>query len=79
MIIQKFMKLKKIKIQKEFDDHFPKMEKLFRKLVYYAMFRRFKEKIVIRHDGTLVDGYTTYILATILGKRYVKVRYEDEI
>lgn len=75
----KIIRLKKIKIQEDYEKHPPTMEKMFKKLLYYTMFKKFWSEIVIRYDGTLVDGYTTYILATILGKKFIRVRYKDEI
>lgn len=72
----RIMSLKKIKIQEDFQKHLPKIEKMFRKLLYYAIYKEFCSEVVIKRDGTLVDGYTTYILATMLGKKFIKVRYE---
>ena len=66
----KILKLDKIQITKRFKKHPPKAEKMAKKRKYVEDTGCFKEDIVVRKSGwwlwsryTLVDGYTTYILA----------------
>lgn len=67
-------KLKNIKISKEFKMKYPKTLKLISKMEYYLRNNKFEEQIVIDKNNVLVDGYTSYIIAQMLNKKYVRVK-----
>lgn len=67
-------KLKNIKISKEFKMKYPKTLKLISKMEYYLRNNKFEQPIVINKDNVLVDGYTSYIIAQMLNKKYVRVK-----
>ena len=67
-------RLKNIKISKEFKMEYPKTLKLISKMEYYLRNNKFEQPIVINKDNVLVDGYTSYIIAQMLNKKYVRVK-----
>lgn len=67
-------KLKNIKISKEFKMKYPKTLKLISKMEYYLRNNKFEQPIVINKDNVLVDGYTSYIIAQTLNKKWVRVK-----
>lgn len=67
-------KLKNIKISKEFKMKYPKTLKLISKMEYYSRNNKFEQPIVIDKNNVLVDGYTSYIIAQMLNKKYVRVK-----
>lgn len=67
-------RLKNIKISKEFKMKYPKTLKLISKMKYYLRNNRFEQPIIINKDNVLVDGYTSYIIAQMLNKKYVRVK-----
>ena len=67
-------KLKNIKISKEFKMKYPKTLKLISKMEYYLRNNKFEQPIVINKDNVLVDGYTSYITAQMLNKKWVRVK-----
>lgn len=67
-------RLKNIKISKEFKMKYPKTLKLISKMEYYLRNNKFEQPIVINKDNVLVDGYTSYIIAQMLNKKYVRVK-----
>lgn len=67
-------KLSNIKIQDEFKKHPPKAEKMAWKWIFYTKYGMFSQPIVLDKDNYLVDGYTTYIMAKALHKRYMSVK-----
>ena len=67
-------KLKNIKISKEFKMKYPKTLKLISKMEYYLRNNKFEQPIVINKDNVLVDGYTSYIIAQMLNKKWVRVK-----
>lgn len=66
-------KLSNIKILKEFEEHPPRLEKMVAKWIYYWDNDDFSQPIVLNKNNYLVDGYTTYIIAKILKKKYMPV------
>lgn len=66
-------RLKNIKISKEFKMHYPSALKLAHKIEYYLRNGKFEQPIVIDKENVLVDGYTTYIIAQMLNKKFVRV------
>lgn len=67
-------RLKNIKISKEFKMKYPRTLKLISKMEYYLRNNKFEQPIVINKDNVLVDGYTSYIIAQMLNKKYVRVK-----
>lgn len=67
-------KLKNIKISKEFKMTYPKTLKLISKMEYYLRNNKFEQPIVINKKGVLVDGYTSYIIAQMLNKKWIRVK-----
>lgn len=67
-------RLKNIKISKEFKMKYPRTLKLISKMEYYLRNNKFEQPIVINKKGVLVDGYTSYIIAQMLNKKYVRVK-----
>jgi len=70
-------KLSKIKIKESFKQHTPKAEKMAMKLLFYERHGKFSQTIVVDKDNFLVDGYTTYIIAKSLNKKYMPVKREE--
>ena len=66
-------RLKNIKISKEFKMKYPRTLKLISKMEYYLRNNKFEQLIVINKDNVLVDGYTSYIIAQMLNKEWVRV------
>ena len=67
-------RLKNIKISKEFKMKYPRTLKLISKMEYYLRNNKFEQPIVINKDNVLVDGYTSYIIAQMLNKKWVRVK-----
>lgn len=70
---KRIMKLSKIKIQDEFKIHEPRLEKMLDKLTFCIKHKRFEQPIIVNKQNILIDGYTTYILASQMGKKYMVV------
>lgn len=66
------VRLKKIKIDEDYRD--PGVFKMMEREAYFIMHRKFAVPIVINKDNILVDGYTSYLIAKMYGKRIVKVK-----
>lgn len=79
-MIDKIMKklgrenLKNIKIQDKFKKHQPKWKKMLDKQAFYIKYGMFEQPIVVNKDNVLIDGYTTYILASKMGRKYMPVK-----
>lgn len=67
-------KLKNIKISKKFKMSYPNTLKLMSKMEYYLHNNKFEQPIIVNKDNVLVDGYTSYIIAQMLNKKYVRVK-----
>lgn len=67
-------KLKNIKISKQFKMNYPGQIKLISKMEYYLRNNKFEQPIIVNKDNVLVDGYTSYIIAQMLNKKYVRVK-----
>lgn len=67
-------KLKNVKISKQFKMSYPNTLKLMSKMEYYLRNNKFEQPIIINKDNVLVDGYTSYIIAQMLNKKYVRVK-----
>lgn len=68
----KIIKLTDIKIQKHFTK--PNKKKLNRRLEYYNKNKCFKTPIIINEDNTLIDGYTSYLIAKKYNLETVEVK-----
>ena len=64
--------ISKIKIPKNFSK--PNQKKMQRKIKYYRENNKFESQIVINTDYTLLDGYTSYLIAKNYNKRSVIVK-----
>lgn len=79
-MIDKIMKLigieniNNIKIAEEFKKNKPKSEKMIYKWNFYQFYGKFEQPIVLDKNNYLIDGYTTYLIAKQLGKKYIKVK-----
>lgn len=68
----KIIKLADIKIQKHFTK--PNKKKLNRRFEYYNKNKCFKTPIIINGDNTLIDGYTSYLIAKKYNLETVEVK-----
>lgn len=68
----KIIKLADIKIQKHFTK--PNKKKLNRRFEYYNKNKCFKTPIIINEDNTLIDGYTSYLIAKKYNLETVEVK-----
>ena len=68
-----YEKINNIKIQEEFKNHPPRPLKMLVKKIYHINHGRFEQPIVLNEKGYLIDGYTTYLIAKGMGKKYIKV------
>ncbi|MCI8620607.1 MAG: hypothetical protein HFJ50_01995 [Clostridia bacterium] len=66
-------RLDKIVVSMAFKEHPPKESKMISRENYYIVYHKFKVPIVITNKYDLIDGYTSYLIAKQLGKKYVKV------
>ena len=67
-------KISNIKIKEEFKNNPPKLEKMASKWIFYTKYGMFSQPIVVDKNNILVDGYTTYIMAKALDKKYFPVK-----
>lgn len=70
---EKIIRLSRIKITKDFENHMPAPKKIKSKYTYYIKFKRFNTPIILDRKNTLVDGYCTYLLARMFGIRKMEV------
>lgn len=66
-------RLDKIVVSMAFKEHPPKESKMMSRSIYHIVYHKFKVLIVINNNNVLLDGYTSYLIAKELGKKYVKV------
>lgn len=71
-------KLSNIKIQEGFKKHPPRLGKMVIKWIFYTKYGMFSQPIVVNKNNVLIDGYTTYIMAKALNKKYMKVKRVDD-
>lgn len=64
-----------VKIFPCFAEHSPKAEKMERKEQYFTETGLLQSQIILDGAGTLIDGYTSYLLAVKHGIQSVPVRY----
>lgn len=67
-------KLSNIKIQNKFKACPPRWTKMLDKQVFYIENGKFEQPIVVDKDNVLIDGYTTYLLAKQMGRKYMLVK-----
>ena len=72
-----YKKLSDIEIPRKFKMNPPKKDKMYERERYYKLTGKFLVPIVLK-ENLLVDGYTTYLLAKKLNKKYVKVKRWQE-
>ena len=73
MLDSKWININKIIITPQFQESPPRLEKMVRKYNWYLKYGKFQSPIVIRPDYTLVDGYTSYLIAKKVNRKHVKV------
>lgn len=64
-----------VKIFQCFAEHPPKAEKMERKEQYFMETELLQSQIILDGAGTLIDGYTSYLLAVKHGIQNVPIRY----
>ena len=69
------MKIDDIKIYPCFTEHPPKAEKMQQKEQYYMETGLLQSQIILDSQGSLIDGYTSYLLAVKHGLQSVPIRY----
>lgn len=69
------LKIDDIKIFPCFEAHPPKAEKLEQKKQYFTENGLFQPQIILNGRGSLIDGYTSYLLAGQYGIQSVPIRY----
>lgn len=70
---EKKVRLSKIKIPEEMQLTPPSPQKLETRYTYFLRYREFQSKITVTRDFILTDGYTTYLLARMFGRRNITV------
>lgn len=70
----KSVRLGKIKILPEMRLTPPGAQKLKRKYFYFITRHQFQSPVIVDRTFTLVDGYTTYLLARMFGHKRIEVR-----
>lgn len=70
----KNIRLSKIHIPPEMRLTPPGAGKLNQKYLYFLKHNRFQSPVLIDRTYTLVDGYTTYLLARMFGHKKIEVR-----
>jgi len=69
------MRIEDIKIFPCFAEHPPKAEKMEQKEQYFEETGALQSQIVLDGTGSLIDGYTSYLLAVKHGIQSVPIRY----
>lgn len=70
-----FIRLNKIKISEEFEKTPPSRKKMQEKLIYKIIYGVYEEKVILdKTDNTLLDGYTTYLLAKSRNTKFLWVK-----
>lgn len=72
----KKVNIKDIKISPKFKEHKPKKKKLKEKRLYYRVYNKFEQPIILNEEGYLIDGYTTYLLAKEFNEKQIKVKIQ---
>lgn len=70
----KIVRLGKIKIPPEFQLTPPGAQKIKRKYLFFVSKHRFASPVMVDRTYTLVDGYTTYLLARMFGCKKIEIR-----
>lgn len=78
MLEHRWININKIKITPQFQECPPNMRKMFQKYDWYKKHGKFQSPIVIKPDYTLVDGYTSYLIAKKENKKHVFVYLTKE-
>lgn len=72
-----WVRIDDIQIIPQFKEHQPKFQKMADKWNYYRTTGSFESPIKLMRNFTLVDGYTTYLLAIKDGLKEVPVYFVD--
>ena len=65
------VRLENIKIKKDFSE--PKERKMKERRNYFNKYGYFKSPIILDKNNTLLDGYTTYLLAKEIGYKSITI------
>lgn len=65
------IRLKKIKIADDYKE--PNVFKMMEREAYFIIHHKLAVPIIVNRNNELVDGYTSYLIAKMYGKRIVKV------
>lgn len=65
------VRLENIKIKKDFSE--PKERKMKERRNYFNKYGYFKSPIILDKNNTLLDGYTTYLLAKEIGYESITI------
>ena len=65
------VRLENIKIKKDFSE--PKERKMKERRNYFNKYGYFKSPIILDRNNTLLDGYTTYLLAKEIGYKSITI------
>ena len=72
-----WINLKDIQITPEFRSTYPRFKKMAQEWDYYRKTGDFESPIMLMRNFTLVDGYTSYLIAKIQGMDKVPVYFVD--
>lgn len=70
-----YVDLRKIRIQNSWNETKPRSEKYERKKNYFLKNGTFESTVYLTENNTLIDGYTTYLLAQEFGLGKIPVVY----
>lgn len=69
----KTIRLSRIKISNEMKATMPRVDNMNIKYSYYRRFHKFHSPIVVDKKYTLVDGYITYLLASMFQIKKIEI------
>lgn len=68
--------LREIKITPQFEETPPRYTKFAQKYDWYCKHGEFQSPIILTHDFTLINGYTSYLIAKKIGIEKVPVYFQ---
>lgn len=78
MLKHRWININKIKITPQFQENPPKLIKMAQKYDWYKKYGKFQSPIVLNKDYTLMDGYTSYLIAQKVGKKSLFVYFLEK-
>lgn len=67
------LRIDEIKIPENFAKQLPNMDKLKARIEHFKKCETFDREILVDENNTLLDGYTTYLIARMIGMTDVRV------